>query len=49
MTTNANTAPETMQLAPYIYFYGRCEEVTEFYKAVFGGTCELMGNGESPL
>jgi PhnB protein len=26
-----------MQLEPYLFFYGRCEEALNFYKAVFGG------------
>ena len=31
-----------MQLQPYIFFYGRCEEALEFYKNALGGTYELM-------
>jgi PhnB protein len=37
------------QLQPYIFFYGRCEEALEFYKGVFGGTYEMMRNGDSPI
>ena len=37
------------QLAPYIFFYGRCEEALEFYKQTFGGTYELLRNQESPM
>jgi PhnB protein len=49
MTTTADTTPKTMQLAPYIFFYGRCEEALEFYKAALGGSYELMRNAESPM
>jgi PhnB protein len=38
-----------MQLAPYIFFYGRCEEALEFYKAALDGTYELQRNGDSPM
>jgi|SRR5579884_441171 len=31
-----------MQLEPYIFFYGRCEEALEFYKGALGGTYELQ-------
>lgn len=37
-----------MQLSPYIFFYGKCEEALEFYKNVFGGTYELQRNNEGP-
>ena len=37
------------QLAPYIFFYGRCEEALEFYKGVFGGTYEIMRVSETPV
>lgn len=37
------------QLAPYIFFYGRCEEALEFYKGVFGGTYEMMRVADSPM
>ncbi len=51
MTTTANSQPETevASLAPYIFFYGRCEEALEFYKSIFGGSCEMMRNSESPM
>jgi PhnB protein len=51
MTTASNTSADTkvMQLAPYIFFYGRCEEALEFYKGVLGGTYELMRVSESPM
>lgn len=26
-----------MQLQPYIFFWGRCQEALDFYKSVFGG------------
>ena len=37
-----------MQLQPYIFFYGRCEEALEFYKNALGGTYELMRVEGSP-
>jgi PhnB protein len=37
------------QLAPYIFFYGRCEEALEFYKGVFGGSYEMMRVSETPM
>ncbi|MEO7038950.1 MAG: VOC family protein [Candidatus Elarobacter sp.] len=37
-----------LQLAPYIFFYGRCEEALEFYKTAIGGTYELQRNSEAP-
>ncbi|MEO9170946.1 MAG: VOC family protein [Candidatus Baltobacteraceae bacterium] len=51
MTTTAHTADNTkvMQLAPYIFFYGRCEEALEFYKSVLGGTYELTRIADSPM
>ncbi len=36
------------QLAPYMFFYGRCEEALEFYKSVFGGSYELMRVADTP-
>lgn len=44
-----NTAGiEKTQLAPYFYFYGRCEEALEFYRSVFGGSYEVvMRNSET--
>ncbi len=30
-----------MQLAPYIFFYGRCEEALKFYREALGGEYEL--------
>jgi len=38
-----------MHFAPYIFFYGRCEEALEFYKTVFAGRYEAMRIGGSPL
>jgi PhnB protein len=38
-----------MQLQPFIYFYGRCEEALAHYRDALGGTFEvLQRNGESP-
>jgi PhnB protein len=38
-----------MQLQPYIFFYGRCEEALEFYKKTLGGTYELMRVADAPM
>jgi PhnB protein len=38
-----------MQLEPYIYFYGRCEEALEFYKNAIGGTYEANRFEGSPM
>jgi PhnB protein len=38
-----------MQLEPYIFFYGRCEEALEFYKSAIGGTFELNRFEGSPM
>ncbi len=37
-----------MQLEPYIFFYGRCEEALEFYKNALGGTYEFTRMEEAP-
>lgn len=50
MTTSASAQTQTkVQLAPYIFFYGRCEEALDFYKNVFGGSYEAMRMGDSPM
>jgi PhnB protein len=37
-----------MQLQPFIYFYGRCEEALAHYRDALGGTFEVIQrNGES--
>lgn len=38
-----------MQLEPYIFFYGRCEEALEFYKSAIGGSYELQRISEGPM
>lgn len=38
-----------MELKPYIFFYGRCEEALEFYKSALGGSYEAMRVGDSPV
>jgi PhnB protein len=38
-----------MQLEPYIFYYGRCEEALEFYKSAIGGTYELNRFEGSPM
>ncbi|HTJ25335.1 MAG TPA: VOC family protein [Candidatus Limnocylindria bacterium] len=47
MSTTSET--KVLQLAPYIFFYGRCEEALAFYKGALGGTYELMRTKESPM
>ncbi|HEU5480472.1 MAG TPA: VOC family protein [Candidatus Tumulicola sp.] len=49
MTTTGTDRASALQLAPYIFFYGRCEEALGFYKGVFGGTYELQRNADSPM
>jgi PhnB protein len=48
-TTDTKANAAVAQLAPYIFFYGRCEEALEFYKKVLGGSYELQRNSESPM
>jgi PhnB protein len=48
-TASAQSQTKVMQLAPYIFFYGRCEEALEFYKSVLGGSYEIMRNADSPM
>ena len=31
-----------MQLQPYIFFYGRCEEALEFYKKAIGAKVDML-------
>lgn len=47
MATNVKTST-TLQLQPYIFFYGRCEEALRFYKDVFGGTYDVMKGKDTP-
>lgn len=49
MTTTGTDRAAGLQLAPYIFFYGRCEEALNFYKDVFGGTYELQRNADGPM
>jgi len=49
MATTTNAPVELMQLQPYIFFYGRCEEALDFYKNVLGGTYEAMHVKDSPM
>lgn len=37
-----------MNMQPYVFFYGRCEEALEFYKKTFGGTYEASRNSDLP-
>ena len=37
-----------MQLQPYVFFYGRCQEALDFYKAALGGTYEVMRVADAP-
>ncbi len=38
-----------MQLEPYVFFYGRCEEALQFYKSAIGGDYELNRFEGSPM
>jgi len=38
-----------MELQPYIFFYGRCEEALDFYKKALGGSYEMQRVGESSM
>lgn len=51
MTAIPKTESDTklVQLAPYLFFYGRCEEALEFYKATIGGTYELQRIKDGPM
>ena len=38
-----------MQLEPYLFFYGKCEEALNFYKKALGGeVTSIMRNSEGP-
>jgi PhnB protein len=47
-TAQPQATANRLQLAPYLFFYGRCEEALEFYKGVFGGAYELQRNSKAP-
>jgi PhnB protein len=49
MTAQAQSGAMTIELKPYIFFYGRSEEALEFYKKIFGGTYEAMRIAGSPM
>ena len=38
-----------MQLEPYVFFYGKCEEAREFYKRAIGGDFDLSRFEGSPM
>lgn len=38
-----------IKLAPYIFFYGRCEEALKFYKDLFGGSYDITTIAGSPM
>jgi PhnB protein len=38
----------SVQLAPYIFFNGQCQEAMEFYKNIFGGELETMSYDDVP-
>lgn len=38
-----------MQLEPYLFFYGQCEEALEFYKRAIGGNFEISRFEGSPM
>jgi PhnB protein len=37
-----------VELKPYVFFYGRCEEALQYYKRIFGGSYEIMRNADAP-
>jgi PhnB protein len=39
---STTTTEVTLELKPYIFFYGRAQEALDFYKSVLGGTYEAM-------
>jgi len=47
-TAGAHAGPKAMQLAPYTFFYGRCEEALGFYKKALGGSYEVQRISEGP-
>ncbi|MBC5823535.1 MAG: VOC family protein [Candidatus Eremiobacteraeota bacterium] len=47
--SQAQTKNEPTRLAPYIFFYGRCEEALAFYKSIFKGTYEIMRVSDTPM
>ncbi len=48
-THKTDEGTKVAQLAPYVFFYGRCEEALEFYKAAIGGTYEVQRMKDSPM
>jgi PhnB protein len=48
MATATSETATAMQLQPYIFFYGRCEEALEFYKKAIGGTYEMQRMDAAP-
>jgi PhnB protein len=38
-----------MQISPYLFFNGNCEEALEFYHSAFGGDVEINRYGGSPM
>ncbi|MGH7728760.1 MAG: VOC family protein [Vulcanimicrobiaceae bacterium] len=48
MSTTAESGAKVMELAPYLFFYGRCEEALAFYKTVLGGSYEVQRNTALP-
>ncbi|MBV8490608.1 MAG: VOC family protein [Candidatus Eremiobacteraeota bacterium] len=48
MTTGTATE-KTLELQPYIFFYGKCAEALAFYKEALGGSYEMQTIGESPM
>jgi PhnB protein len=39
---------EKIELAPYIFFKGNCQEAMKFYESVFGGKLDLMKYDDVP-
>lgn len=49
MDSTTQISVGSVQLQPYLFFYGRCEEALEFYKSVFGGSYERMLVKDTPV
>jgi PhnB protein len=49
ITTGQTEQEHALQLAPYVFFYGRCEEALDFYKSIFGGSYELQRTSQTPM
>lgn len=39
---------DNIELAPYIFFKGNCQEAMEFYQKIFGGELQTQTNDQTP-